>query len=361
MRYTEDKATVILVTDGIETCDADPCALANQLEQSGIDFTAHVVGFGLSDEEGRQVACLADNTGGHYLPAANADELADALGRTVAIAPKASEPVKPVQKKPKHNLLAQLSLIEGGEPLPKEATNGLAWYIQPMDSQGTLGKKRNISRSHKVKWSGPTGQYLVSIEYRLGGHVNKPIKLDEFVSTNETIALNAARLSGVGAFMQEEFGISDANLRWSIRHVETKKQTTLYGQSLDIVVPAGSYDIAFGLRGEKPKDNPPRRIEVSAGEEKQIDFILPISEIEITALEADKSRNTKIRQRFQRLREDGTAGQTVKYEASAKKVYLRPGKYLASIEIWDGTKRKPVEMPINVGLGQTHAFSVQLQ
>lgn len=63
LRYTENAATVVLVTDGIETCDADPCALGSELEKFGINFTAHVVGFGLSAEEGRQVQCLAENTG----------------------------------------------------------------------------------------------------------------------------------------------------------------------------------------------------------------------------------------------------------------------------------------------------------
>ncbi|MEP5753660.1 MAG: VWA domain-containing protein, partial [Nitratireductor sp.] len=79
LRYTEDKATVVLITDGIETCNADPCALATSLEQSGVDFTAHVVGFGLSREEGRQVACLAENTGGKYIRAGDAAELKEAL------------------------------------------------------------------------------------------------------------------------------------------------------------------------------------------------------------------------------------------------------------------------------------------
>ena len=48
LKYTEDKATVILITDGLETCSADPCALAKELEQSGVDFTTHVVGFDVS-------------------------------------------------------------------------------------------------------------------------------------------------------------------------------------------------------------------------------------------------------------------------------------------------------------------------
>jgi hypothetical protein len=64
LRHSERAARVVLITDGVETCDADPCALGEELAASGVDFTAHVVGFGLSEQEGRQVACLAENTGG---------------------------------------------------------------------------------------------------------------------------------------------------------------------------------------------------------------------------------------------------------------------------------------------------------
>jgi len=67
LRYTEDEGTVILITDGLETCNADPCAAAKALEAAGVNFTVHVVGFGLTKEEGRKVACLAENTGGRYI------------------------------------------------------------------------------------------------------------------------------------------------------------------------------------------------------------------------------------------------------------------------------------------------------
>jgi Ca-activated chloride channel family protein len=90
LRHTEEKATVVLITDGIETCNADPCALGRELAETGVDFTAHVVGFGLSEEEGRQVACLAENTGGQYIQAGDADALSEALTRTiVAVATEA--------------------------------------------------------------------------------------------------------------------------------------------------------------------------------------------------------------------------------------------------------------------------------
>ncbi|HHG89004.1 MAG TPA: VWA domain-containing protein, partial [Devosia sp.] len=83
LRYTEDKATVVLITDGIETCGANICELGSALEAQGVDFTAHVVGFGVTEEEGRQIACLADNTGGQYFAADDADALVVALNEVV--------------------------------------------------------------------------------------------------------------------------------------------------------------------------------------------------------------------------------------------------------------------------------------
>jgi len=89
LRFTEEKATVILVSDGIETCEPDPCAAARALEEAGIDFTAHVIGFDVTDTEAlRQMQCLADETGGTFLSASNAAELADAMTTVVAAAPE---------------------------------------------------------------------------------------------------------------------------------------------------------------------------------------------------------------------------------------------------------------------------------
>ena len=83
LHYGEEASTVVLVTDGLETCDADPCALGRELEATGLNFTAHVIGFGLTREEGAQVACLAENTGGQYIEASDAAGLSSALSAAV--------------------------------------------------------------------------------------------------------------------------------------------------------------------------------------------------------------------------------------------------------------------------------------
>ena len=84
MGHRTRTATVVLVTDGEEACNADPCAAATELEESGVDFTAHVVGFGLNEEQSLAVRCLADNTGGQFIAADDAASLSAALVKTVA-------------------------------------------------------------------------------------------------------------------------------------------------------------------------------------------------------------------------------------------------------------------------------------
>ena len=100
LRYTEQKATVILVSDGEETCNADPCALGKELEAMGVDFTAHVVGFDIQkgSKADRQLQCLAANTGGRYVHARNAAELDDALGKIAETPTPPSPKVKQAQE-----------------------------------------------------------------------------------------------------------------------------------------------------------------------------------------------------------------------------------------------------------------------
>ncbi|RFF28212.1 VWA domain-containing protein [Wenzhouxiangella sp. 15181] len=80
LKYEEEKASVILISDGRETCDRDPCEVGRRLDELGVDFTAHVVGFDVDDSEDQaQLRCLAENTGGRFFSAGDAGELSDAL------------------------------------------------------------------------------------------------------------------------------------------------------------------------------------------------------------------------------------------------------------------------------------------
>ncbi|GAB1477844.1 hypothetical protein MASR2M74_03860 [Paracoccaceae bacterium] len=141
LRYGEEAATVVLVTDGLETCAADPCAMATELEASGLNFTAHVIGFGLTSEEGAQVACLAENTGGRYFAAGDAEALADALKAAVA----AEEPP-----------------VEAPEPTPAPKSQPLPRATIDAPAAVPIGQPAAIG------WTGP-GAALDTIEIGLPG------------------------------------------------------------------------------------------------------------------------------------------------------------------------------------------------
>lgn len=121
--YENRRAVVILLSDGKETCDADPCATGQALEKAGFDFTTHVIGFDVAREEEAGLICLAEATGGQYWTAANAQELAAALEETVVKEP-------PIEGGLKTALPLQARALENGPMVDY----GLRWEIKPAGS-----------------------------------------------------------------------------------------------------------------------------------------------------------------------------------------------------------------------------------
>jgi hypothetical protein len=77
--------SVVLITDGNETCKGDPEAAIAALEEAGIDVKLDIVGFALEDEELKaQMASWAAAGGGTYYDAASAGELASSVATAVS-------------------------------------------------------------------------------------------------------------------------------------------------------------------------------------------------------------------------------------------------------------------------------------
>ena len=75
--------SIILITDGIESCGGDINAIAPAIKKSGLDLKVNIVGFDIQDKEGRQqLETIASSTGGMYLDAKNAAELLSAVEQT---------------------------------------------------------------------------------------------------------------------------------------------------------------------------------------------------------------------------------------------------------------------------------------
>ncbi len=73
------RRTILLVSDGEETCNADPCATARSLAARGVDLKIDVVGLKVDAATKRQLECVADAGNGTYYDAASAEQLASSL------------------------------------------------------------------------------------------------------------------------------------------------------------------------------------------------------------------------------------------------------------------------------------------
>ena len=78
--FGDRKGSIILISDGIESCDADPCALVREWREKDVAIAVHVVGLGLKDKEKAAMQCIAEAAGTRYHDAFSTGELIDGLG-----------------------------------------------------------------------------------------------------------------------------------------------------------------------------------------------------------------------------------------------------------------------------------------
>ncbi|MEO0722161.1 MAG: VWA domain-containing protein, partial [Pseudomonadota bacterium] len=285
MQHTENRSTVVLVTDGLETCDADPCALARQLEQSGVDFTAHVVGFGLSRADGAAVACLAEETGGRYFDAGNAGELAAAL--SVAVAediPQEAVVEEPPQVEPKHNLQINVQLTPDSPPLELGQIDKLVLdLIRQPD-----GKLSNIGYEPVTAVKVEAADYILRAKFE-GGQVELPITVDRFDVTHATVSLNAGVMDFRALHLTPDL-IDPGFITWEVTNVETGKKQGRFTPDLRSVFSPGTYDVRVVL-GRKPAVSPPPvRIDITAGDVTEGEILMPHGALRVQALSESGER-----------------------------------------------------------------------
>ncbi|WP_204114115.1 vWA domain-containing protein [Shimia biformata] len=249
LRYTEDAATVILVSDGVETCNADPCAAARALEEAGVNFTAHVVGFDVSDKTAlAQMQCLADETGGTFRTASNADELSQALTVVTAAPPEPDPAPEPVK----------VTIVATDGPGGRHITTPLIWSLSSEDD--TIHDQHSavdlaealLPGTYRVEVLRPEDE--ASAEATFGvGKVNKTVvvELPEF---RPPATLDAPESAVAGATVQVGWTGPDAQHDYIAVGVPGDDNYvhytyTRHGPLLDLVMPPsdGNYEIRYVL------------------------------------------------------------------------------------------------------------------
>jgi len=80
----EGERIVVLVSDGQETCAADPCIAAKALAAADAKLAIHTIGFGVGAAARTQLQCIANVARGSYFDANSAGDLSAMLARAAA-------------------------------------------------------------------------------------------------------------------------------------------------------------------------------------------------------------------------------------------------------------------------------------
>lgn len=352
LKYTEQKATVVLITDGLESCNADPCALGRELKQSGVDFTVHVVGFGLTAEEGRQVSCLADETGGKYMQATDAKALEAALTQTVAApvqAPVAAPAVAPEPAKPEFNFVPEVVMAEGGVPL---IDAGNAYEVYKANADGSKGE-RVTTEYNNYKGSLDAGAYIVRAI--LGeASVEQPLKVEAGKVYKPTYVLNAGTL--VVRPRPSENAAIDDSATVVVEYPGGASPATNYGQAR-IVLPAGEQNLTVKIGDGEAGET----LQLAAGQTIEKDVIVGVGHVVVNALYAEGGEkvdasglDVKIFKADKKV--DGSRDQVSYGFGPDSKFDLSAGDYVAVVRM----DQAEVEQPFNIKVGESGGVTVVL-
>ncbi len=81
-----NRGSIILITDGIESCNGDINSIAPAFKKLGIGLKVHIVGFDIKEAEAKQqLEAIAKSTDGVYLDAKDSQQLLSSLQQTLQI------------------------------------------------------------------------------------------------------------------------------------------------------------------------------------------------------------------------------------------------------------------------------------
>jgi Ca-activated chloride channel family protein len=95
-----DANNVVLISDGVETCDGDPCAVAAALANSNIKLRVHVVGFDIPEDDKKQLECIAELGNGQYFSADSTEGFVTAVTQAIQTVQTTTVPETPPAPQP---------------------------------------------------------------------------------------------------------------------------------------------------------------------------------------------------------------------------------------------------------------------
>ncbi|MGJ4854771.1 VWA domain-containing protein [Labrys sp. La1] len=278
MKGQEGRSTIILVSDGVETCNADPCEVAAALKKADIDLVVDTVGFDIKDPEAnRELRCMAEATGGIALQAEDAGELTKAIQQAVHTAqgnpapapapqPKAEPKAEP---KPDWNLTGYARLAVGDDPI----TDDVRWELTRPAPEGTTSEVVMTSYNANIHEQVEPGDYILTLTAGEAS-VKAPITIKANEMNRVDMALNAGRI-GLRA-KRTATETAKGYVVWTVKPKGSSADLfTGYDAETGVILPAGEYSVTLKLGAAVQT----RDIEIAPGETVPVEVIAGVGKL----------------------------------------------------------------------------------
>ena len=246
IKGTECASTIVLVSDGIETCGKDPCALTKSLKESGINFVMHVVGFGVKGGAEKQLACIAEAGGGKYFSTSNATDLLAALNQikksVVEKKEIKAEPVlEPAPVKQQVSKKSTSIRIKAKGPgtisLKHDAWLKPPRYWKLIDPETGEEKARFQGLDDQLV---PPGEY--QIVWRQSEHGHGEVTLGEVISVESRKTTDVILKTGIRPVLPT--WVKTPRF-WGLQDPASKKQIAFFKPTETQIVPSGEYNLIW--------------------------------------------------------------------------------------------------------------------
>lgn len=279
LKASEGVTGVILVSDGVETCKADPCSVAAELKKADVKLVVHTVGFDIQDRQAvKQLECMAAATGGLALSASNAGELGTAIGKAVEASrvktpPPPPPPPAPVKAEPKPawNLEGSARLAENDDPLAGK--DSVTWVFSKPMPAGVDPEYVQTSTKNTIEAELAPGDYLVDVD---AGAVKYKAKVTVVAGrmNHLDVVLNAGRLGLRAKRTADENQKGDAF--WQVLSPSGDWVFNSYDPETSTIIPAGRYTVSVTIGAAKVT----REVEIVAGDTTVVEIVAGVGRLQ---------------------------------------------------------------------------------
>jgi Ca-activated chloride channel family protein len=336
LKIEKSKATIILITDGIESCNGDLCKVIKNAKEAGIEFKLHIVGFGLKEGEKEALQCAAIAGGGKYFDAVDSKGLTAVLEKATSTTIDDPESnFKVFATKNKQPIDAYALIFEKG------SESSIASMRTYRDTGDVFLSDGNYTMRVRALENTDLEPITVAFVVKDGMSVVQEVSFD--AGTLRVTTTNNG--SGWDAMVKVKDPISNKVIA----------QTRTYGRTKEMQVPPGAYNLTFEaltIKGELAKGQR-NDLKVLGGELKEISYDFPSGIAMVGVKFGDELVDAAVNIKSMDSNAHVAGSRTYTSASSnPRKFILSPGNYSVTIQTLGAHKghKQQFEMKIQAGI-----------